>query len=144
MIALVPDNANLEGALVYAGGCLVTSGVDLETAAFISLETDARALPGDNLPEGTNRRGWWADQFDEDGEVIGSMLWLLEDAVATPENGVRAEQYAQDALKWMLDGGHVTAIATTHEVRSDSIWLTIVFTLPNGGEQTLSPYKVTN
>jgi phage gp46-like protein len=142
VIALVPDNDKLEGALVYQGGCLVTSGVDLETAAYISLATDARALAGDDLPEGTNRRGWWADQFDPDGQVIGSMLWLLEDAVATPENGVRAEQYAQDALKWMLDEGHVRAIDASNSILTDGIYVTITFTLLNGGEQTLSPYKV--
>lgn len=140
MIALDYSNTLLEGNLVYAGGRMVDEGADLETAALISLACDARAAPGDLLPEGTNRRGWWADTFD-DGSGLGAMLWLLEDAVATPANARRAELYAQDALKWMIDDGAVRAITTEAEAQRDAVWLKIVFTLPNGQQQTLSPFK---
>lgn len=141
MIALQFDNALKEGQLVYSGGRMVDEGFDLETAAIISLLSHARALPSDVLPEGTSRRGWWADDLDDDGEQTGSMLWLLEDAVCTAENARRAELYAQDALKWLIDGGHVRAINTEWEIHGDSVWLGITFTRLNGSRFTLSPFK---
>lgn len=142
MIAVVYDNAQHEGQLAYSGGRMVDAGHDLETAALMSLLCHARALPGDVLPIGTNRRGYWADAFDADGDQLGSMLWLLETAVATPANAQRAEGYAQEALKWLLDERHVLAIDTESEVKSEQIWLKITFTLPSGAQVSLSPFKV--
>jgi phage gp46-like protein len=142
MIALAYDNAQLEGNLVYSGGRMVDEGYDLETSTIISLLCNARAQPGDVLPIGTNRRGWWGDSYDDSGEQLGSMLWLLEDEIATPENARRAEQYAQDALKWQIDEGHVLAIETESLLQSDAIWLRVTHTLLSGERVTLSPFKV--
>lgn len=142
MIALAHDNSLLEANLVYSGGRMVDSGLDLETATLISLCCNARAQSGDVLPVGTNRRGWYGDTFDDSGDQLGSMLWLLEDEIATPENARRAEQYAQEALKWLIDDGHVLGIETETSLQSDAIWLRVTHTLPSGETVTLSPFKV--
>lgn len=143
MIALAYDNTTFEADFRYSGGCLVSSGFDLETAVLMSLFNDARALPGDPLPRGANRRGFWADVYDPDGESLGSRLWLLEDEKATPETARRAEGYAHDALKWMIDDGHVLSISSEWEVKRDAVWLGLTFTLRDGESVTLSPFKVT-
>ena len=76
----------------------------LDTAVMLSLFTDRRAEASD-LPEGeTDRRGWWGDAVPiVDGDRIGSRLWLLarekELATVLP----RAEEYAREALKWLVD-----------------------------------------
>jgi len=74
----------------------------LESAVAISLFCDARATAGDELPEGeTDRRGWWADEFIEHG-TLGSKLWLLDRKPPTEPNLRLAEQFAIDALDWMV------------------------------------------
>ena len=49
----------------------------LRSAVLISLFTDRRAEPGD-VPEGEDPRGWWADVLGEEGDRIGSRLWLID------------------------------------------------------------------
>ena len=79
----------------------------LETAVWISLFTDRRAAPDDELPDpnSTNKRGWWGDKVSPDieGDEIGSKLWLLERSKTTDETLIDAERHVQDCLQWMLD-----------------------------------------
>lgn len=77
----------------------------LETAVMISLFTDRRAEDGDTLEAGeTDRRGWWADTFNEvAGDKIGSRLWRLRRTKRTQEVLLLAEQYAREALAWLVE-----------------------------------------
>ena len=116
---------------------LVLSGSDLMgddglyTAVIISLFTDTRAAEDDPLPEErpgqvSDLRGWWGDFLpDETAPVsIGSRLWLLTREKDLDEVVARAQEYAQEALKWLLDEGHVTRL----EVRAARVapgWLDI-------------------
>lgn len=77
----------------------------LRTAIYLSLFLDARALPGDVLPEGVeDRRGWWADAVPVvDGDKIGSRLWLLDRSKKTADVLDRAVTYAREALQWLID-----------------------------------------
>lgn len=77
----------------------------LETAVVISLFTDARAADGDVLPDGgSDRRGWWGDGVPVvDGDQVGSKLWLLSRAKQTPDVLARAQQYAREALAWLVE-----------------------------------------
>lgn len=60
--------------------------------------------------------GWWGDSFaDEDGDRWGSKLWLLFRSKMTPDILKLAEQYASDALQWMIDDG----IASRVEVEAE-------------------------
>ncbi|HZR87900.1 MAG TPA: phage GP46 family protein [Bradyrhizobium sp.] len=90
-------------------GAALLAGNDLETAALISLFTDAEAGPDDEIPDGTDdARGWWGDQ----GETypIGSKLWLLERSKKTPETLAKAKDYIAAALQWMIDDGVIAGL----------------------------------
>lgn len=89
----------------------------LETAVIISLFTDRRALDDDLLPDHhQDKRGWWGDSFAElNQDLIGSRLWLLgrEKQLATVL--VRAKEYAEESLKWLIDdqvAEQVTVVAS--------------------------------
>lgn len=79
----------------------------LETAVILSLFTDRRANADDIIPDGSiDRRGWWADQFaDINNDQFGSRLWLLSREKQLSAVLTRAKQYADEALKWMVDDG---------------------------------------
>jgi phage gp46-like protein len=77
----------------------------LETAVFLSLFLDRQAEPGDVLPDETgDKRGWWGDSFPVvPGDKMGSRLWLLARSKQQPEVALRAEEYAREALTWLLE-----------------------------------------
>lgn len=77
----------------------------LETAVIVSLFTDRRADDSDALPDGhTDRRGWWGDVVEAGArDRIGSRLWLLSREKQQPAVLARAEEYAREALAWLLD-----------------------------------------
>ena len=78
----------------------------LETAVIISLFTDRRARDDDELPDPNNldKRGWWGDLVAEVADdQIGSRLWLLNRAKTTPDVLVKAKEYAEEALQWLID-----------------------------------------
>lgn len=86
------------------GGDLATDE-GLRTAVLLSLFTDRRAEPDDPLPgEDGDLRGYWADEFAASrGDRHGSRLWLLERSKRTGDVIPQAEQFAREALAWMLD-----------------------------------------
>jgi len=88
------------------------------TALIISLFTDRRAKEEDPLPdpESNNRRGWWGDNLAEvQDDRIGSRLWLLSREKTTQDVLVRAKQYAEEAVQWILDDGLAAKIDVTAE-----------------------------
>jgi phage gp46-like protein len=84
----------------------------LETAVLVSLFTDRRAPAEYELPAGeTDRRGWWGDAYaDPAGDEIGSLLWLLGWRKQIEETRLLAEQWATEALQWLIDDGVATAV----------------------------------
>lgn len=93
----------------YALGALGLAEDDgLETAVVLSLFTDRRAEEDDALPGGgDDRRGFWGDV---PGDRIGSRLWLLHREKQTPAVLGRAQQYAREALTWLIDDGIASAV----------------------------------
>lgn len=91
----------------------------LQSAVVISLFTDRLAEPGDPLPQldlwaPGGRRGWWGDAFsDVPGDRIGSRLWLLARAKRLPEVLRQAEEYAQEALQWLVEDGVASGVQVT-------------------------------
>ncbi len=84
----------------------------LDSAIIISLFTDARALPTDEYSG--DPRGYWADALTVTGETpvrLGSRLWLLRREKQIPATLRRAEQYAREALQWLIDDGIAQSIA---------------------------------
>lgn len=84
-------------------------GDDLATAVIISLFTDRRADPDDEIPDASgDRRGWWGDTGRT--RPLGSKLWLLERAKQTEQTRQRAQDYAADALAWLIEDGVAAAV----------------------------------
>lgn len=114
----------------------LASGHDLATAVIISLFTDRRADADDIIPDGTgDPRGWWGDT----GRLrpLGSKLWLLERAMKTEATRLRAEDYAAEALAWLVEDGVAAdvQVAASWQARADSsgfLGLSVVITDPSG------------
>ncbi|EPJ1396489.1 TPA: phage GP46 family protein [Yersinia enterocolitica] len=94
-----------------SGGLL--DGNDLETAILISLFTD-RLARADDAIDSDDRRGWWGDTGSE--YPIGSRLWLLRREKLTTKVALKAEDYAAEALAWLIDDGVVTAISANAQI----------------------------
>jgi phage gp46-like protein len=88
----------------------------LENAVTISLFTDARAAADDEIPGGdTDRRGHWADMWLDEGESLGSRLWLLKREKVTQAVINKARDYCMEALEWLVDADHLQAVNVTAE-----------------------------
>lgn len=80
------------------------------TPMLISLGSDRRARPDDELPTGISelnaptsfveRRGWPGDALDAEGRLIGCRLWLLDRAKETELTRRLAEEWAREGLAW--------------------------------------------
>ncbi|WP_227728715.1 phage GP46 family protein [Yersinia proxima] len=95
------------------GGGGLLDGNDLETAILISLFTD-RLARADDAIDSDDRRGWWGDTGSE--YPIGSRLWLLRREKLTTKVALKAEDYAAEALAWLIDDGVVTAISANAQI----------------------------
>lgn len=89
----------------------LATGNELSTAVMLSLFTDRRANEDDVLPDGTDPRGWWSDAMD--GRQIGSRLWLLERARNLTETLRLAQDYAKEALQWLVDDEIAKSVTVT-------------------------------
>lgn len=115
---------------------------DVESEATLAILSDARVDPSE-VPPGTPLRGYWADTLDPTGQQVGSRLWLLEQAEATPANAKRAEQYIREALKYLLDQKRLRAITTYSEIVDDRIQVGVELVKRNGQSIPLGPFEVT-
>lgn len=96
------------------------SAEPLVRAVVISLFTWRRAQPDDVLP-GDMKMGWWGDTFPVvPNDRIGSRLWLLAREKLTAETVLRAREYAEEALRWLVEDG----VASKIEVESERQGLT--------------------
>lgn len=77
----------------------------LNTAIVISLFTDRYD------PE-TKTGGYWGDEATENTVLMGSRLWKLQRAKVTTEALRSAEDYADEALQWMLDDKLIISLET--------------------------------
>jgi phage gp46-like protein len=91
----------------------------LKTSVVVSLFSDRRAHDDDLLPDplSSDKRGWWGDLASPDVEEdqIGSRLWLLGREKTMVEVLRRAEEYAREALEWLLEDDIAAAIDVTAE-----------------------------
>ena len=80
------------------------------TPMLITLGSDRRARPDDELPTGLSdlnrpsslveRRGWAGDALDDRGELIGNRLWLLDRAKASDLTLLMAEEWLKEGYAW--------------------------------------------
>lgn len=88
-------------------------GNDLQTAIIISLFTDRVARDDDDI-DGDDRRGWWGDSGEN--MDIGSRLWLLRRQKLNQKVAQKAEDYAREALQWLLTDGVVSSIDASTQI----------------------------
>lgn len=82
----------------------------LVRAVIISLFTWRRANPDDELPS-TNKFGWWGDTYAQtNNDRIGSRLWLLSRAKLTAETVLKAKEYAEESLQWLIDDRAIASV----------------------------------
>lgn len=106
----------------------LANGDDFQTAAIISLFTD-RVARADDPYEDNDRRGWWGDSTEQN--QLGSRLWLIRREKLTREVALRSEEYAREALKWLVDDGVVMAVdAVAQIVYPNRLNLFIRYQLP--------------
>lgn len=125
--------------IVYADGEIDMAVIDddvsadqgLRTALILSLFTDRRAEDDDVLPGGDDRRGWWADEFLEHlGDRHGSRLWLLDRSKSTEDVIPRAEDYAREALAWLLEDRVAERVDVACEISGETRTLVITVYRP--------------
>ena len=99
---------------------------------ILSLFTDRRALESDVIPGGgTDRRGWWGDTWSQN--PTGSRLWLLSREKQVSSVLRRAKSYAEEALAWLAEDGHVRQVEVSASSPADGfLLLNIQLTLPDG------------
>ena len=109
----------------------------LARAVIISLFTWRRANPDDDLPS-TNKYGWWGDTYPQiDNDRIGSRLWLLSRAKLTTETVLRAKEYAEEALQWLIDDGVAASVQVQSE-RQDLFMLALGIKIIRGDQSSLT------
>lgn len=91
----------------------LANGDDFQTAAIISLFTD-RVARADDPYEDNDRRGWWGDSTDQ--YQLGSRLWLIRREKLTRDVALRSEEYAREALKWLVDDGVVMSVEAVAQI----------------------------
>lgn len=126
-LALRWDGAAAAADLAVLANDLVLDA-GLQTAVLLSLFLDRRAEDGDELPAGeTDRRGWWADATPVvAGDRIGSRLWLLAREKETKATLERAQKYAREALKWLIEDRVAERLEVTAEFpRTGMLGLTV-------------------
>lgn len=97
---------------------LTTQQALLYRAAEISIFSWRRAELDDPLDD-DQRMGWWGDTYPAvPGDKIGSRLWLLRRRTIVPEVLRAAEEYAREALQWMIDDELVTSVDVQIVVRN--------------------------
>lgn len=133
-IALLWNADSFSADIAIDAGALVTDD-GLRTAILISLFTDARALPDDDVPQaGSDPRGWWGDSFAaRPDDAIGSRLWLLDREKITSRTIERARDYVREALAWLIRDGVASAIDVQVEAQaSDRLAIGVVLNRPTG------------
>ncbi|MDD2794355.1 phage GP46 family protein [Acidocella sp.] len=124
-IALTWSNTLLCADISTAWGDIAIDA-GLQTAVIISLLSDREAAPGDVLPDDNGPRGWWGDAYL--GFKLGSRLWLLRRTVLTQKTLNLAQDYAMEALQWMIDfgiAGSVSVVATATGLHTMNLAVTI-------------------
>lgn len=88
---------------------------ELAQVVLVSLFSWRKSAVDDGV-SAPNRQGWWGDTYaDTAGDRIGSRLWLLEREKVLPATLRKAEEYAKEALQWLIDDKIVGRIDVSAE-----------------------------
>ncbi len=117
-----------------------TAEAALIRAVMISLYTWRRATSDDPVDD-EELYGWWGDSYPAIADDrIGSRLWLLRRVKLTPATQRDAEFYADEALRWLLDDGHVIGIEISSEkIDISRLNLIVILTITGGARLEIKP-----
>ena len=136
------NDGKLDLACDEAGG--LGQGDELQAALLLSLLTNRRAQPDDNLVDRDtnfpNRGGWWADRYAT--VPLGSLLWLRDRNKPTDLTKMQMTADARQALDWLLSDKiardlsvQVELVATNPQnLRGMSVKMEIVIRRANGDD----------
>lgn len=110
-IKLLPDEFGIGNIELTDNDIAIDNG--LNTAVYLSLFTDARVDDETLLDDKNDKRGYWADVFDE--KPMGSKLWLLGREKKMNTVLEKAKIYCVEALKWLIDDGIAKKITINTE-----------------------------
>ena len=112
----------------------------LTRSVLISLYTWRRAADDDALDD-EERFGWWGDSFPSVADDrIGSRLWLLRRVKLTRQTQLDAEFYAREALQWLVEDGHCSAVEILSErLDAQRLNLRTVLVLADGERLDINP-----
>jgi len=100
----------------------------LRTSVILSLFVDTRAHADDVLDD-DDKRGYWASP------TLGSRLWLLRRRKQIPDVLRAAQDYATEALQWLIDDGVAKdVLAEASWLRRGVLLLRIGIIKANGGQ----------
>lgn len=122
MVDIVIEYTGVTGPEVNIVNGDLDKDEDLRTAVYISLFSWRKANLDDPYDPKVigGRKGWWYDTFSEvEGDRFGSRLWLLEREKVTEETLNRLEEYAEEALQWMIEDGVADSLDITTERITD-------------------------
>jgi len=135
-IAILQDPTTKKFYTQLSGGDFLTNN-SFDTSLTISLFGDKRA-DASEVPVVHHRRGWWGNEFNtNDPEFqLGSKLWLLHQARATPSTANKAVDYVKESLQWLIDDGHAQRVNVTSALSQNNIQLTITIFREAGVTET--------
>jgi phage gp46-like protein len=139
------DRLRASGDLVLGPSGGVGDEPGLATAVLLSLFLDRRAEADDQV-DGAGlfaRRGWVGDALAipgaAPGDRIGSRLWLLAREKQQDETLRLAEDYAREALDWLVGDGLAAEVAVAAAwIARGVMELTVTVTPPAGDPQSLT------
>lgn len=107
----------------------------LARAVIISLFSWSRARDTDS---DKNLFGWWGDSLNDFN--LGSELWTLRRSKLIDDTLDEAKEYAESALKWLIDDNVCTSIDVQAYKDFDHLNLEIVLECPSGTKKMLFEY----
>lgn len=135
-VLLAFDAELLEVDVLVDGGDLVAER-GLVSAVALSLFSDRRAETDDRIPdESGDPRGWWADGLTPDEPPLGSRLWLLAREKRTDETLNRAQEFAHEALDWLLRDGIAAAVDVVAQYVDEAMRIEVGVRRPSGDQLT--------
>lgn len=87
---------------------------NLESSAILSLSSEKKS---------GKEKGYWVDALS--GELFGSDLWTLKRSPLNSDTLRLAEEYAKDALSWLVRQGLAKEVNVASEIKNSKISLNI-------------------